>query len=74
MPYEAQGDFSQWLALFNRFDEFFETLTTPILKNFGTSDQFPLHSCLEVLRVTAILLENCSGKQSYSSYDVRPDS
>lgn len=74
----AQGDFSQWVALFNRFDEFFETLTTPRqdvgLKfdgSAGPDPPFPLHSCLQVLRVTAILLENCFGKQSYSSYEVR---
>jgi hypothetical protein len=72
-----QGDFSQWLPLFNRFDEFFEKLTTPRqdvgLKFDGSASPdppFPLHSCLEVLRVTAILLENCSSKQSYASYEV----
>jgi hypothetical protein len=72
-----QGDFSQWLPLFNRFDEFFEKLTTPRqdvgLKFDGSASPdppFPLNSCLEVLRVTAILLENCSSKQSYASYEV----
>jgi len=32
---------------------------------------FPVACCLAVLRVTALLLENCSNKQLYNSYEAR---
>jgi E3 ubiquitin-protein ligase HUWE1 len=40
---------------------------------YGTAADppFPVENCLQVLRVTGILLENCSSKHLYSSYEVR---
>ncbi|KAL6759427.1 hypothetical protein V8C86DRAFT_1303353 [Haematococcus lacustris] len=71
-----KGDFIQWIPLFNRFDEFFDefvkTRSDCTLKydDAGQPDpSFPIQACLEVLRVTAVLLENCSSKHHYASYE-----
>jgi hypothetical protein len=71
-----QGDFFHWVAVFNHFDTFFETYTTPrldvLLKFDGTTSDppFPREQCLEILRVSGILLENCMNKQVYQSMEV----
>lgn len=32
---------------------------------------FPLDTCLQILRVSSVLLDNCSNKQLYGSVEVR---
>lgn len=71
-----QGDFNHWVPVFNHFDSFFEEHVKPRsdlqLKTAVTKPDpaFPVDSCLAVLRATAVLLEKCSNKQLYSSYEV----
>ncbi|CAL8470977.1 g10519 [Coccomyxa elongata] len=70
-----KGDFNHWATLFNYFDELLErALTTRrdlSLKCDGTGDDtpFPSRSLLAILRVSAIILENCSNKHLYHSYE-----
>jgi hypothetical protein len=71
------------VPLFNRFDEFFEQHVKPrkdlrlsqSADASSTENQqdppFPVDACLQVLRVTSVLLENCSSKHLYASYEVR---
>lgn len=40
------------------------------LKYGATDAPFPVENCLQVLHVTGVLLENCSSKHLYSSYEV----
>lgn len=69
-----QGDYYQWVALFNRFDEFFEVYLKPRndlqLKYTPVDAPFPEENCLAVLSVTSILFEHCSNKHVYASYEV----
>ncbi len=76
-----QGDFTQWVALFNRFDEFFDehvksrkdlqlAYAAPGATQPAADPPFPVDNCMEVLRVTSILLDNCSSKHLYASYEV----
>lgn len=72
-----QGDFHHWVQLFNHFDAYFEEHVKPRkdiqlkLENDAPDPEFPVQNCLEILRVTSILLENCTNKQLYQSYEVR---
>lgn len=76
----AQGDFHHWVALFNHFDALFDELLKPRADLALRYDQaeakadppFPSSTVVAVLRVTATILENCSNKHLYHSYDVRP--
>jgi hypothetical protein len=73
-----QGDFYHWVPLFNRIDEFFDECVKTrkdvcLRVDEGTDPAFPTHSCLQVLRVTSILLENVSNKHLYQSYEVGGD-
>ena len=76
----AQGDFHHWVALFNHFDALFDELVKPRADLALRYDQaeakadppFPSSTVVAVLRVTATILENCSNKHLYHSYDVRP--
>lgn len=73
-----QGDYYHWVALFNRFDEFFDEYVKPrkdLQLKYEPGQEpdpaLPEANCKEVLRVTSILLENCSNKHAYASYEVR---
>ncbi|XP_073123872.1 E3 ubiquitin-protein ligase UPL1-like isoform X2 [Henckelia pumila] len=70
-----KGDFRHWDDLFNHFDTYFEKCIKPrkdlqLDYNFLESDPpFPREAVLHVLRVIWIILENCSNKIFYSSYE-----
>ncbi|KAL3503633.1 hypothetical protein ACH5RR_038082, partial [Cinchona calisaya] len=70
-----KGDFHHWVDLFNHFDTFFEKYIKPrkdlqLNDNFLESDPpFPREAILQILRVIRIILENCSNKHFYSSYE-----
>ncbi|XP_028759255.1 E3 ubiquitin-protein ligase UPL1 [Neltuma alba] len=70
-----KGDFHHWVDLFNHFDSFFEKYVKPrkdllIDDNFLDLDPpFPREAILQILRVIRIILENCSNKHFYSSYE-----
>lgn len=73
----VQGDFFHWIPLFNRFEDFFtehikprQDLQLKHAARFAADPAFPLDNCLQVLRVTSVLLENCSNKHVYASYEV----
>lgn len=71
-----QGDFHHWVDLFNHFDTFFEKYIKPrkdlqLEDNFLESDlPFPRDAVLQILRVIRVILENCTNKHFYSSYEV----
>ncbi|KAL5803856.1 hypothetical protein ACOSQ3_030656 [Xanthoceras sorbifolium] len=70
-----KGDFHHWVDLFNHFDSFFEKHIKPrkdlqVEDNFLESDPpFPREAILQILRVIRIILENCTNKHFYSSYE-----
>ncbi|XP_048235103.1 E3 ubiquitin-protein ligase UPL1 isoform X2 [Ricinus communis] len=70
-----KGDFHHWVDLFNHFDSFFEKHIKPrkdlqVEDNFLESDPpFPREAVLQILRVIRIILENCTNKHFYSSYE-----
>ncbi|KAM7504309.1 hypothetical protein LguiB_003213 [Lonicera macranthoides] len=70
-----KGDFHHWLDLFNHFDSFFEKYIKSrkdlqVEDNFLESDPpFPREAVLQILRVIRIILENCTNKHFYSSYE-----
>ncbi|XP_050371147.1 E3 ubiquitin-protein ligase UPL1 isoform X2 [Argentina anserina] len=70
-----KGDFHHWVELFNHFDSFFEKhiksrKDLQVEDNFLDSDPpFPREALLQILRVIRIILENCSNKHFYSSYE-----
>ncbi|KAJ8754891.1 hypothetical protein K2173_015403 [Erythroxylum novogranatense] len=70
-----KGDFHHWVDLFNHFDSFFEKHIKPrkdlqVEDNFLESDPpFPKEAVLQILRVIRIILENCTNKHFYSSYE-----
>ncbi|EXB36051.1 E3 ubiquitin-protein ligase UPL1 [Morus notabilis] len=70
-----KGDFHHWADLFNHFDSFFEKhiktrKDLQIEDNFLDSDPpFPKVAVLQILRVIRIILENCTNKHFYSSYE-----
>ncbi|CAH1444286.1 unnamed protein product [Lactuca virosa] len=70
-----KGDFHHWIDLFNHFDTFFEKYIKP-RKDLQVEDDFlefdppfPRESVLQILRVVRIILENCTNKHFYSSYE-----
>lgn len=71
-----QGDFHHWVDLFNHFDSFFEKHIKPrkdlqLEDNFLEADSsFPRGAVLQILRVIRIILDNCTNKHFYSSYEV----
>lgn len=73
----AQGDFSQWVDLFNHLDAWLETHIKPrkdlalAAPPSAAPKPFPTETCLQVLRVTSLLLDNCSNKHMYGSTEVR---
>ncbi|KAI5385562.1 E3 ubiquitin-protein ligase UPL1 isoform X2 [Lathyrus oleraceus] len=70
-----KGDFHHWVDLFNHFDSFFEKYVKPrkdlqIDDDFLDSDPpFPKEAVLQILRVIRIILDNCTNKHFYSSYE-----
>ncbi|XP_019051618.1 PREDICTED: E3 ubiquitin-protein ligase UPL1-like isoform X2 [Nelumbo nucifera] len=70
-----KGDFHHWVDLFNHFDSFFEKYIKlrkdlQLEDNFLAADPpFPRDAVLQVLRVIRIILENCTNKHFYSSYE-----
>jgi hypothetical protein len=72
----AQGDFYHWATLFNHFDELLERFLSQRkdvhlkFKDDGHDTPFPSASILAILRASAIILENCSNKHLYHSYEV----
>ena len=69
----AQGDFSQWVDLFNHLDAYLEDLVKSrrdIALERAVAEPFPESTCLQVLRVTTLLLDNCSNRQQYGSVEV----
>ncbi|KAL0353502.1 UNVERIFIED_CONTAM: E3 ubiquitin-protein ligase UPL1 [Sesamum angustifolium] len=70
-----KGDFHHWVDLFNHFDTFFEKFIKPrkdlqLAENFLEADPpFPRDAVLQILRVIRVILENCTNKHFYSSYE-----
>ncbi|KAL8239183.1 hypothetical protein R6Q59_015750 [Mikania micrantha] len=70
-----KGDFHHWVDLFNHFDAFFEKYIKPrkdlqVEDDFLESDPpFPKEAVLQILRVVRIILDNCTNKHFYSSYE-----
>ncbi|XP_073159024.1 E3 ubiquitin-protein ligase UPL1-like [Henckelia pumila] len=70
-----KGDFHHWVDLFNHFDTYFEKYIKPrkdlqLEENSLESDPpFPREAVLHILRVIRIILENCTNKHLYSSYE-----
>ena len=64
------------MDLFNHFDSYFEKYVKP-RKDLHLEDgfldcdpPFPKEAVLQILRVTRIILENCTNKHFFSSYEV----
>ncbi|XP_040986368.1 E3 ubiquitin-protein ligase UPL1-like isoform X1 [Juglans microcarpa x Juglans regia] len=70
-----KGDFHHWVDLFNHFDSFFEKhiksrKDLQVEDDFLDSDPpFPKDAVVQILRVIRIILENCTNKHFYSSYE-----
>ncbi|ESQ29880.1 hypothetical protein EUTSA_v10011172mg [Eutrema salsugineum] len=70
-----KGDFHHWVDLFNHFDSYFEKHVKGrkdlhIEENFEEAGpSFPKDAVLQVLRVIRVVLENCTNKHFYSSYE-----
>ncbi|XVE50857.1 hypothetical protein DITRI_Ditri01bG0197700 [Diplodiscus trichospermus] len=70
-----KGDFHHWVELFNHFDTFFEKhiksrKDLQLEDDFlGSDPPFPREAVLQILRVIRIVLENCTNKHFYSSYE-----
>ncbi|KAJ4982419.1 hypothetical protein NE237_033256 [Protea cynaroides] len=70
-----KGDFHHWVDLFNHFDSFFEKYIKSrkdlqLEDNFLSADPpFPRDAVLQILCVIRIILENCTNKHFYSSYE-----
>ncbi|XP_068643121.1 E3 ubiquitin-protein ligase UPL1-like isoform X2 [Aristolochia californica] len=70
-----KGDFHHWVDLFNHFDSFFEKYIKPrrdlqLEDNFlGADPPFPREAVLQILRVIRTILENCTNKHFYSSFE-----
>ncbi|KAK9156355.1 hypothetical protein Sjap_003835 [Stephania japonica] len=70
-----KGDFHHWVDLFNHFDSFFEKhiksrKDLQFEDDFLAADPpFPREAVLQILRVIRIVLENCTNKHFYSSYE-----
>lgn len=71
-----QGDFHHWVDLFDHFDSFFEKFIKSrkdlqLEDDFLHSDPpFPKPAVLQILRAIRIIVENCTNKHFYSSYEV----
>uniref|UniRef100_A0A0D9XBN6 HECT-type E3 ubiquitin transferase n=1 Tax=Leersia perrieri TaxID=77586 RepID=A0A0D9XBN6_9ORYZ len=71
----GKGDFHHWVDLFNHFDSFFESYIKPrkdlqLEDNFLEVDPpFPRESVLQILRVSRLILENCTNRHFYSLFE-----
>ena len=76
--FAVQGDFYHWVALINRFDAWFEAHVKPRYELnlvFEEPESPPekdlqVDTVVAILRVTSAILENCSNKHLYHSYEV----
>lgn len=71
-PY-PRGEFHDWVTVLDRFDDVLgDIIASYDLAKLQTNDFTPKTKelLLEVLRVTRLLLENCTSRKLYSSYDV----
>ncbi|GMH25044.1 hypothetical protein Nepgr_026887 [Nepenthes gracilis] len=70
-----KGDFHHWVDLFTYFDSYFEKHIKPrkelhLEDNFLDPDSpFPREAVLQILWVIRTILENCTNKHFYSSYE-----
>lgn len=70
-----KGDFHHWVDLFNHFNTFFEKYVKPRkdlqleVDGLDSDPPFPKGALLQILRVIRIILENCTNKHFYSSYE-----
>ncbi|KAL9272941.1 E3 ubiquitin-protein ligase UPL1-like protein, partial [Drosera capensis] len=71
-----KGDFHHWVDLFTHFDSYFEKHINPRKDLHIEEDTFldpdppfPKEAVLQILRVVRIILENCSNKHFYSSFE-----
>ncbi|XP_025799931.1 E3 ubiquitin-protein ligase UPL1-like isoform X2 [Panicum hallii] len=70
-----KGDFHHWVDLFNHFDSFFESYIKSrkdlqLEDNFLDVDPpFPREAVLQILRVSRIILENCTNRHFYSFFE-----
>ena len=75
-----QGDFYQWVDLFNHFDTFYETFVQPRkdlrLEGFPRDEVLPLPkgALIEILRVSKKILEHCGNKHLFLSCEVKQTS
>lgn len=73
---DLQGDLNHWVDLLNFFDAFFEKhLPESVKLQLDGSLKQELHpvskeTLLQILRVTAVILENSYNKQLYGSVEV----
>ncbi|KAL8142163.1 hypothetical protein V2J09_015195 [Rumex salicifolius] len=70
-----KGDFHHWVELFIHFDSYFEKYIKPrkdlqLTDGFLNSDPpFPREAVLHILHVIRTILDNCTNKHFYSSYE-----
>ncbi|KAG2642289.1 hypothetical protein PVAP13_2KG198574 [Panicum virgatum] len=70
-----KGDFHHWVDLFNHFDSFFESYIKSrkdlqLEDNFLDVDPpFPREAVLQILRVSRIILENCTNRHFYGFFE-----
>ncbi|KAL6863751.1 hypothetical protein ACP4OV_016654 [Aristida adscensionis] len=70
-----KGDFHHWVDLFNHFDTFFENFIKSrrdlqLEDDFLDADPpFPREAVLQILRVSRIILENCTNRHFYSIFE-----
>ena len=76
---QSQGDFNHWVSLINFFDKWLEDNVKPreeLKLNFGSEsatsslDPLDVRTLCSILKVTNFVLENCSNKHLYNSYEV----
>ncbi|XP_062194138.1 E3 ubiquitin-protein ligase UPL1-like isoform X2 [Phragmites australis] len=70
-----KGDFHHWVDLFKHFDSFFETniksrKDLQLEDNFLDLDPpFPRGAVLQILRVSRVILENCTNRHFYNFFE-----
>ena len=75
-----RGDLHHWVDLLNAFDELLERHVAPradlhlraVRPGEAPPPPLPAAQLLALLRVTTVILDNCSNKHSYGSVEVRP--
>eukprot|EP00898_Chlorokybus_atmophyticus_P008084 jgi/Chlat1/8277/Chrsp78S07706 len=69
-----KGDLQHWVDVFNYFDTYLATCVLPrfdaeLKDEVQDASGFPSADVLEVLRVSALLLDNCANKHLYNSVE-----